>query len=156
MMTHNINQPASSTSLAQSMPVFSAVSAKQGSVTEPAISQLPQLLAQPRQDVLAVDGKIYVETSPEQLLYEKRRMMAKQHPQPAWVNNLVTSAIYAGVFSGLNSVFNVLRDAWHKTPLNGDRVKAHALQFAGYFATTTAFIFIANTVLQAINNKRND
>ena len=124
---------------------------------------LHQPLAQPRQDVLVVAGdddgndKIYVETSPEQLLYERRRMMAKQHQQPAWVDNLAQSAIFAGAISAVYTAFHFFSDVANNTwavATHGERLKHHALQFFGLFAVSTAGSFVANALLQSYRNKQ--
>ena len=119
-------------------------------------SSLSQPLAQPRQDVLAIDGKIYVETSPEQLLYEKRRIMAKQHQQPAWVDNLAQSAILGGAFSfawtTLSFVMDVFKSHWD-VATQGDRLKQHGINFLGAFAVSTAAGFLANILLQSYRNR---
>ena len=151
-----------------SQPIKSAVSlvlpaqprqTQAASVSEAAETtpSLHQPLAQPRQDVLAVDGKIYVETSPEQLLYEKRRMMAKQHQQPAWVDNLAQSAIFAGAISAVYTAFHFFSDVANNTwavATHGERLKHHALQFFGLFAVSTAGSFVANALLQSYRNKQ--
>jgi len=131
-----------------------AASVPEAAETTPSLSQP---LAQPRQDVLAVDGKIYVETSPEQLLYEKRRMMAKHHQQPAWVDNLAQSAIFAGAISAVYTAFHFFSDVANSTwavATHGERLKHHALQFFGLFAVSTAGSFVANALLQSYRNKQ--
>jgi hypothetical protein len=152
-----------------SQPIKSAVSlvlpaqprqTQAASVSEAAetTSSLHQPLAQPRQDVLAVDGKIYVETSPEQLLYEKRRMMAKQHQQPAWVDNLAQSAILGGALSfawtTLSFLTDVAKNTW-AVATHGERLKQHGINFLTTFAVSTAAGFLANILLQSYRNRNN-
>jgi hypothetical protein len=120
--------------------------------------QAEQLTASPRKDVLAIDGKIYVETTPEQLLYERKRSMKRQHQQPAWVNNLVQSAIFSAAISAVITSFELIREVIFKgfnSAIQPKRLKQHALEFAGCFALSTVGSFVANALLQAYRNKEN-
>jgi hypothetical protein len=123
----------------------------------PAELSQPQPLAQPRQDVLAIDGKLYVETTPQQLLRQQHQQMARQHRQPEWMNNLITSGIFGLVWSGVGTVVGLLGDWWKKEDVfHPEYIKAKATQFAGSFATLTIVSFIAFSILDAIRKKQNN
>ena len=117
----------------------------------------PQPLAQPRQDVLAIDGKLYVETTPQQLLRQQHQQMARQHQQPEWMNNLITSGIFGLVWSGVGTVVGLLDDWWSKRDVfRPENIKAKATHFAKSFATLKIVSFIAFSILDAIRKKQNN
>jgi hypothetical protein len=117
----------------------------------------PQPLAQPRRDVIVIGDKMYKETNPYEILQDQHQQMARQHRQPEWMNNLITSGIFGLVWSGVGSVVGLLDDWWKKRDVfHPENIKAKATQFAGSFATLTIVSFIAFSILDAIRKKQNN
>ena len=137
-------------------PLSIPTASPQKTVPSPEPTQ-PQPIAQPRQDVLAIDGKLYVETTPQQLLRQQHQQMARQHRQPEWMNNLITSGIFGLVWSGVGTVVGLLGDWWKKEDVfHPEYIKAKATHFAKSFATLTIVSFIAFSILDAIRKKQNN
>ena len=146
-----------SQSVPYAYPQLSAEKLKQRTAraSTPEEATAKSVLAQPRKDVLALGDKLYIETSPQELVEAKRRALQQQHPRPAWVNNLLSSAIAGGVFGVIHGMFSIASDLIYEVPLTSKRLKQQALSFSLYFGISTLGLFAVRSITEALD-KRND